>query len=605
MGTRDKRRRDEKRRTSPSEAGAPAPSAPAPAAARPLVGRRLDAALFALGLLLVAAFYLVLKAFSMNAYGGDEHIYLYQAKLIAEGFAPYRDFSMAHPPVQALLTAAIFKIAGYHFALGRSLPVLVTLAGGLGLAWMARRELGSLAGIAAMAFALLSYEPLRASSHFTGVETAVTLLVFGWLAARGGRPVVAAALCTAAVLTRLYTIPGVAALVVVTVLGDRRRALVLVAAGAAFGVAAFLALGLWTGFGAMVHDIFLYHAEKTAMEADELANMKATVLFHNAVPAALAALSLPAMLGALAAAWKRTAAAAPLRVRLREAVGRAGIALPLAGAFTAILLLAVLLNMDRVWMYYFVPAFPFAALAGGWLFALWAGGLVRLARARFRCGPAGLSRGAVAAAALAFAAFALSAALGHRLERSLDYYAREMAKPEAARDHAYEWRDSAWLPGPLNRAVRAALWKDLRFLGEPASGFAFYLWHESRVLDVVDEAVAEIRARTRDGDEIFGDSGTVPLLALLSGRAIAGREVDTNAQRYRSGSADPKELVARIDTPRTRIVFLRNRFGVAGVPEVRALVGRKYALVREFRTEEGGKTFQMFERRADAGGAER
>jgi len=595
MGKRDKKRKIE-RAARPAER--PTGTTPAPAALF-RDGKR-DAAIFAAGALLVGAFYLVLKSFSLNAYAGDEHIYLYQAKLVADGFTPYRDFAMAHPPLQALLTAAIFEIAGYHFLLGRLLPVLITLAGGLAVAWMARRELGAIAGIAAMAFALLAYEPLRASSHYTGVETAVTLLVFAWLAARRDRMVICAALCVAAVATRLYAIPGVAALVIAALLRDPRRGARLALFGAAFGAAAFVALGLWTGFGDLVHNVLAYHAEKTAMPASELANMRASVLFHNAVPAGLFALSLPAMIGAIASRWAAHQKERSILQRLRASTAAACVGLPLAGAFAAILMLAVLLSMDRVWMYYFVPSFPFAALGGGWLVALWIRGCVRLMRSRGRIRAAGISRAAAAGGAVALAAFAVYFALCHRLERNLDYYGKETSKPAEEQDHAYTWRDGA-LPGFANRAVEAFLWTKERVIGERYSSFTYYLWHESRTFDIADEVVAEIRERTGEGDEIFGDSGTVPLLALLSGRAIAGREVDTNVQRYRSGNADPRELVARIDAPATRVVFLRNRFGVAGLLELQALLQEKYTAVRGFRTDEG-QVFQMFVRRADAGG---
>ncbi|MCK9461066.1 MAG: hypothetical protein M0R80_15645 [Proteobacteria bacterium] len=591
MGRRDRKRKVER-------AGRPVERVAGPARVAAIFARdgRHDAAIFAVGALLVGAFYLVLKSFSLNACAGDEHIYLYQAKLIADGFVPYRDFSMAHPPFQALLTAAIFEIAGYHFTLGRLLPVIVTLAGGAGVAWMARRELGAIAGIAAMALALLAYEPLRASSHFTGVETAVTLLTFAWLVARKDRMVVCAALCVCAVATRLYAIPGVAALVVVALLRDPRRGARLALFGAAFGAAAFVALGLWAGFGDLVHNVFAYHAEKTAMADSELANMRWSVLFHNAVPAALFALSLPAMIGAVAAAWPATRGERSILKRFRAAAALSRVGLPLAGAFAAILMLAILLSMDRVWMYYFVPSFPFAALAGAWLVADGVRGAVRLLRARGRLRAAGISRGAAVFAGIALAALGATLAFGHLLERTLAYWEEESAKPAPDRDRTYHWRDGA-LPGFANRAVRALLWDDERVIGERTSSFTYYLWHESRTLDIADEAVAEILARTADGDEIFGDSGTVPLLALLSGRDIASREVDTNIQRYRSGNADPRELVARIDAPATRIVFLRPRFGVAGLAALQALLKEKYAPVRTFRTREG-QLFQMFERRA-------
>jgi hypothetical protein len=596
MGRRDKRRKV-RAEARPVEKTAAATPIAAAAAARD--GRR-DAWLFAAGALVVAGFYLVLKSFSLNAYAGDEHIYLYQAKLIADGFVPYRDFAMAHPPLQALLAAAIFEVAGYQFLLARLLPVAITLAGGLAVGWTARRELGAIAGIAALALAVLAYEPLRASSHFTGVETAVALLVFAWLAARADRMAIAAVLCVCAVATRLYAIPGVVALVAVALLREPRRGLRLALLGATFGLAAFAALCLWTGFDDLYRNVFAYQVEKTAMKASELANMRWSVLFHNAVPAGLFALSLPAMVGAMAAAWPSFRSERSVWRRLRAAVRAAGVGLPLAGAFAAILMLAILLSMDRVWMYYFVPSFPFAALASGWLVALWIRGALRLARARGRIRAAGLSRAAVVGGAAALVAFGAYYACCHRLERNLDYYEKQTNKPGAEADRTYTWRDGR-LPGFLNTAVRATLWSDARTIGDRYSSFAYYLWHESRTFDILDDVADEISARSGDADEIFGDSGTVPLLALVAGRAIAGREVDTNIQRWRSGNADPHDLIARIDAPTTRLVFLRNRFGVAGLPALQALLKEKYAPVRSFRTAEG-QAFQLFERRVGTAG---
>jgi hypothetical protein len=250
-------------------------------------------------------------------------------------------------------------------------------------------------------------------------------------------------------------------------------------------------------------------------------------------------------------------------------------------------------------MYYFAPSFPFAALASGWLVSWWVRGAARLARSRGRLGAAGVSRAAAAGYAVTLAAFAIYFALCPRLERNLDYWDERTSGPSDSADRVYVWRDGA-LPGFLNAAVRTALWSDERVIGDRYPSFTFYLWHESRALDFFDEAVSEVRARTSPGDAIFGDSGTVPLLALLAERDIAGREVDTNIQRYRSGNADPGELLERIDNAKTRIVFLRRRFGVAGLAEVARLVRDEYLPVASYRANEG-QLFQMFERRADAG----
>jgi hypothetical protein len=549
------------------------------------------------GLFVVLGAFLVLKMFSMNPVAGDEHIYLYQAKLISEGVAPYSGFAMAHPPLQALFTALIFKLFGYHFLLARLLPVLFCLAGGVMLAALVRRELGALASLAATAVYMLSYEPLRSASHFTGVNMTVALVLGAILAYRSGRIRTAAALCAAAVFTRLYAVPGVLTLAAFAFLADRRTGTRLAAYGLAIGTAAFVALGLWSGFGDMIHNVLLYQVQKTPMAEATLDNMKMTVLFHNALTAALFALALPAVLLRAAASFS-SAPGGPRRgllAKLSHVLAEPGTGLLALSSLMAILFLAVLLRMNRVWMYYFIPSFPFAAIPAGYLVSRWLVATWRLARARVSPARAGLTRGALAGGGALLALFAAAFALAPRLERNLSYFDDESEKAA----HSYTFRPGL-LPDFLNSLVRATVWSDERVIGERYSGFTYLLWHESRVLDVADDMAREIEARTKEGDAIFGDSGTVPLLALMTGRRIAGNEVDTNIQRYRSGNADPDELVRRIDEPGTRLILVRPRFGVAGLPQLQELLGTKYELVRTFRTAEG-QTFQLYERRSPPG----
>ncbi|MFO8074449.1 MAG: hypothetical protein R6V85_21515 [Polyangia bacterium] len=563
-------------------------------------GRRL---VWALGVAAVAGFFLVLKMYAIQPYAGDEHIYMFQARLVSEGATPYSEFAMAHPPLQSLLTAGLLKLAGYRFELARLLPVLWCLAGGLLLAVIVWREKGVAASVAAMALYVLAYEPLRASSHYTGVNMTIALLLGALLAQRLDRLRLCAALCVAAVFTRLYAAPGVAALTLWTLLADRRRGARLVAWGAGIGAAAFVATGLWTGFGEMLHNMVAYHAQKTPMKSASLDNMKSSVLFHNAVPIALFALSLPAMVAELARAYDRLSDGGGILNRLRRAVVESGIGLELLGAATCFSFLLILLNMERVWMYYFVPAFPFAAIGGGWLVSRWIGIAAALIRARGRPSRAGVERRVLLGWTALFFAFVVAFFTSPRLESRLRYWEREMSKPPAERVHRYTWRPGA-LPDCLDELIHRWIWRDERVIGEPYWSFTYLLWHESRVLDIADEVVEEIEKRSEPGDRIFGDSGTVPLFALLSGRGIAGDEVDTNIQRYRSGNADPEELVRRIDRPDTRLIVLRHRFGVSGVREVRELVDRRYRPVETFESAQG-RVFRMFERRDEPAGVER
>ncbi|MDD5306871.1 MAG: hypothetical protein PHU25_06070 [Deltaproteobacteria bacterium] len=579
----------------PKDRKAEAPADPEPRIEAPFAPPRVSLLLWIAGLAVVFGVFLVLKMFSVNPVAGDEHIYLYQAKLVSEGVAPYSGFAMAHPPLQTLFAALLIKLFGYHFLLARLLPVLFCLAGGVALAALVRRELGALASVAATAVYVLSYEPLRSASHFTGVNMTVALVLGAVLAYRTGRIRTAAALCAAAVLTRLYAVPGVLTLAAFALLADRRAGLRLTAYGLAIGAAAFVAVGLWAGFGDMVHNVLLYQVRKTPMAEATLENMKMTVLFHNAPFAALFVLALPAVLARASGAWAHQSSVTrpSFLARLASVLREPGAGLLVLASLMAILFLAVLLRMNRVWMYYFIPPFPFAAIPAGYLVSRWILVVPRLVRARGRIADAGLTRMELAGGMVLFILLAAAFALAPRLERSLRYFDDESEKSA----HAYTFRPGL-LPDFMNSLVRATVWSDERVIGDRYSGFTYLLWHESRVLDVADDMAREIASRTKDGDAIFGDSGTVPLLALMTGRRIAGNEVDTNIQRYRSGNADPEEMVRRIDTPSTRLILVRPRFGVAGLPQLQELLKARYTLVRTFRTAED-QVFLLYERRPE------
>ena len=526
-------------------------------------------------------FLYILKMFAMRAYAGDDGIYLYQAKLMAEGVSPYSGFAMAHPPLQTLFTASLFKIFGYQTLLFRSLPIAWYAVGGAALAVTVRKEIGKVASVAATAVYLFSYEPIRASSHYTGVNMAVALLLLALLAYRRGAVRITAALCVAAVLTRLYAIPGVAAIVLSALVSDPRKGLRLVAWGSGIGVAAVAAVGIWTGFGDMFHNMILYHAQKTPMRPGALPNMKNTVLFHNATTALLFVLSLPVVALSVARAYRDTVRGRSVLGRLRSAVVESNTGLVLLSVWIAVVFMAVLLNMERVWMYYFVPSFPFAAVAAGWLTKIWIDSVKRKQLAR---------------ALTLFVVFAVGWGLSPLLEMRLNYYEKSMKKTPEERVHTYAWKPGL-LPDFFNAAVRAAVWRDTRVIGDRYWSFTYLLWHESRNLDVVDEVVNEIEKNTSPEGEIFGDSGTVPLFALLSRRRIAANEVDTNIQRYRSGNADPLDMIRRIDSPKTEMIIIRPRFGVGGLPELTRLVASRYQMVHSARTSQG-TVFYLYKRRS-------
>ena len=546
------------------------------------LGPRMRFTLWLATLILVTLFYLVIKAYSLNAYAGDEFIYLYSGKMIAQGLIPYADFAMAHPPLQMLHAALLFKLFGFSFLGARLLPALWCLIGGLALAWMVRREYGHVASIIAVWLFLTAYEPLRASSHFTGVNMTVALLIAAVAAYRSKAVRIAAIFCACAVFTRLYAVPGVLVLVVFAVFADRREGLRLVTWGTAAGAILFVATGLWTGFDAMIHNLVAYHTEKIPMSPTAIAGQERAVLVHNATIAALFGFSLIVLVATLIRSYgnvqvkvgQSCALVESVSARLDAAITESHAGLVILSSAIALFFVLVLTNLDRVWTYYYIPSFPFAGVAAAWMVVkLLRGGIV-LVHTRGRIKTAGFALWQVVGGLAVALLFALSVPLSPRLERGLESLNGGADQPEEwGRRYAFP---PSPLPGWMNNLVRRAFWQDDRIAGHAYHTLQLVLWHESRRLDVVDAVVETIERETSKQAEIFGDSGTVPLFALLTDRRIAANQVDTNIQRYRSGNVDPKVLVSRIDNPRTEMIILRANFGVWGVPDIRNLVNEKY-----------------------------
>ena len=484
---------------------------------------------------------------------------------------------------------------GYHFELTRFWPIFWAFSGGLILAILVRAELGGPASIFTSAFFLLSYETLRASSHFTGVNMTVALFLFAVYAYRRQWTLITAAFCVFAVFTRLYALPCVVVLLVFAIFENWQRGLRLFTRTVYFGSLVFILIVLWGGFGNVVENLVTYQALKTAMKSGQLEMIRNTVLFHNAPLALATALSFLALLAKTIAQIQNSGEAeTPALVRLRAVLTGPKHGLLYLSLIITTVVLLILMGLKRVHMYYFVLVFPFAAVLSGWLLAGWWGYILALARPKRKMLLAGSRPSRVFGGAVLFVLFAVGYWQSPKLENNLPYFERAMQKTPPERIHNYTWQPG-FLPPLIDEAVKKIIWRDTRIIGERYSSFTFLLWHESRVLDIVDEVVATIESNTSDAGKIFGDASTVPLFALKSGRAIAANEVDTNIQRYRSKVVNPNKLIDRIDKSDTELIILRHNFGVAGLPEVIALVQRKYKHLKSVKTAQG-KLYDIFKR---------
>jgi len=533
-------------------------------------------------LLATVACFAWLKSYALSPALSDEPIYFYDAWLMSRGFVPYRDFFFAHPPLHLVPGWLLLSVmGGFRLLALKLMAPAAALVAGIGVHAVTRhavragrREAGPLvpaiAAWASLSLFLFSYDLLRASSHWTGVNCALAWLGLGTLFALRGRALAAGGLLALGSCTAVYVTP--VALVCVVCLAVARPRAGLRCGAALLGT--WLAVNLlFLGLGGQgyLDGVYRYHFLKSAAGESGLGNAMGELLFHNFFVLAAPLFHLPFLIAGLRRRQRD-------RVSLRAAFDPAGHPLLATGLWcTAIWLVGILFitSLGRVFHYYFLIVFPAATVCGG-LFVFHLIEALRAARRE--------PRARVVAATACLALFA--GWWGYpRFEHALPYFAKNEGR---ARQYA---RPVSPLPGSLQWLFG---WEAERVVGRRYGAIQYYLWHESRTFDELHEIADALRRLAAPGDRIFGDSTSTPLVALLAGVEIADRFVDTNGMRFAAGLPRPEEAIARLeaaidreDEPLTWLL-LNPRRGVARVEPMRRFFESRFEIVERFPTQHHG-----------------
>ncbi len=134
----------------------------------------------------------------------DGNAYLYMARLITEGFVPYRDFFLASPPLVVYGYALFGKIFGFSWSSFNYIPVLLTTLDVLVIYTLLKKVFSRPARLAAALAYLFSFAVLATADFYSGAHLALTLNLLGALAMLRRRPLAAGALFGLAMLAKLY-----------------------------------------------------------------------------------------------------------------------------------------------------------------------------------------------------------------------------------------------------------------------------------------------------------------------------------------------------------------------------------------------------------------
>ena len=458
-------------------------------------------------LALPVVFFAALKLYALHPVISDENIYFYLGWRSAEGLFPYRDFVFTHPPLHIHVLTLLAWFSGASFAVMKMAPTVFTLLTGVCLVLLARdkamreRLPGPFWSVLPALFFCFSYDTLRISSHYVGVNQALFFLIAGALAWTRRRTWVAGVALGAALSTANYLLPLLVALLVIEwPWQGRGRWLEL----PTFEEIRPLLVTLGVGTAALV----TFHLPTWLLAGPEW--WEQAVIFHMKKPPVGSTFAAAFRQLMSAEGFLVVASAALLVVWLKEKPTERMAWWPAA----SLAYIAFFSRFERVYIYYLIPALPFLAL-GATLYIRHV--IVHLRRKHRRRSEPGL-------------AIMLLLAL---LAQPVAYW----TIPDVARAPG-ERRTYVFTPtpgiGPVNTLL-SMLFPETRIIGIPVPGFIRYLWHESRFWREAETLARDVADRLPPDATLYGDSTSTPLVALLSRRRLACDLADTNTMHFRTG----------------------------------------------------------------------
>lgn len=141
----------------------------------------------------------------------DEATTSLHARFISEGFLPYKDFTMIHPPLYYLVLAAVYKIFGYSLFYAKYMSILLSLAS-IVLLYLAGKKLYHTgAGLAVACFFAISpdmvYMGRRVEQESLGIFLVILAIycIAHFIANRRGKALIFAGLALGLALATKYT----------------------------------------------------------------------------------------------------------------------------------------------------------------------------------------------------------------------------------------------------------------------------------------------------------------------------------------------------------------------------------------------------------------
>jgi 4-amino-4-deoxy-L-arabinose transferase-like glycosyltransferase len=110
----------------------------------------------------------------------DENVYFYAGKLVSEGKVPYRDFFLAHPPMQLYINAAILKILGFNLVALKLVPLLSAVISALFIFMLLKERFGNMEAVLGALLFLFSSIIMREATYALGINLTTMFVIAGF-----------------------------------------------------------------------------------------------------------------------------------------------------------------------------------------------------------------------------------------------------------------------------------------------------------------------------------------------------------------------------------------------------------------------------------------
>lgn len=292
---------------------------------------------YLLFVILAIAFLAIVSRGLFLAQPGDENVYYYMGKVVSEGNVPYKDFFYAHPPLQIYIFALIYKIFGFNIFILKSVPLISTLVSAFFVFKIAKERFGNHEALAASLLFLFSYSVMFNSVFSFGVEIATAFLVIGVYFLLGkNRYGLAGIFFALAAISRLLAIVPTFVILAFVFFSDKRNFLKTAATFASLFFIANIAFVIFFGNG-YITDVYKFHLLKTPGARENIAEYIGVIKLN-------VLLFLSSCLFVF--------------VKDKKRIG--------VFAVVSVIYLIFLLFLKRIFGFYFLVAFPFLAVIGGY-----------------------------------------------------------------------------------------------------------------------------------------------------------------------------------------------------------------------------------------------